>query len=126
MTPRVMLDTGALIALERRHDAMRRIHRAALEEGYVVATITPVVAEWWRKGKREKERLGILRSLHVEAPALHIARLAGEAVGILGANVVDALVMAAASVRGDTVYTSDVSDLQTLRRVFANVEVVHA
>jgi hypothetical protein len=120
-----MLDTGALIALERHQDSMRRVHRAAIEDGYVVAVITPVIAEWWRKGKREKERLRILRSLQIEAPFGHVARLAGEAIGLVGANVVDALVMACASVRGDTVYTSDVDDLSLLKRVFPGVEIVH-
>jgi predicted nucleic acid-binding protein len=120
-----MFDTGALIALERRQDSMRRVHRAAIEEGYVVTVITPVISEWWRKGRREKERLQILRSLQLEAPAFHVARLAGEAIGAVGANVVDALVMACASIRGDTVYTSDVDDLSALKRAFPNVEIVH-
>ncbi len=126
MTPRLMFDTGALIALERRHDAMRRVHRAALEGGYVIAAITPVLAEWWRKGKREKERTGILRTLLLEAPDARTARLAGEALGIVRAGVVDALVMAAASARGDTVYTADVDDLKALQSVFPNVTIVRA
>jgi predicted nucleic acid-binding protein len=121
-----MFDTGALIALERRRDAMRRVHRAAIEEGLTIAVITPVLAEWWRRGKREKERLAILHSLKVEPPDERVARLAGEAIGVLGAGVVDALVMAAASIRGDTVYTSDRDDLETLKDVFPNVEVVLA
>src|SRR5262249_47666785 len=125
-TPRVMLDTGALIALEREHHAMRKVHRAAIEDGFVVAAITPVITEWWRRGKREKARLKIMRTLVLEAPDARTARLAGEAVGIVGATVVDALVMAAASARGDTVYTSDVDDLEALKSVFPNVEVIRA
>ena len=48
----------------------------------------------------------------------HVARLAGEAIGLVHATVVDALVMAAASIRSDTVYTSDPGDLQRLLEVF--------
>jgi hypothetical protein len=37
--------------------------------------------------------------------------------------VVDALVMAAASIHSDTVYTSDVDDLERLLEVFPGVRV---
>jgi predicted nucleic acid-binding protein len=119
-----MFDTGALIALERGHLGIRKLHRAAVEAGIVVAVTTPVIAEWWRKGKRENERRSILRALVTEPPDAHVARLAGEAVGLVhGTGVVDALVMAAASLRGDTVYTSDFDDLERLSQVFTNVHV---
>jgi hypothetical protein len=121
MIPRVVFDTGALIALERNQQSILRVHRQAVEGGYAIAVVTPVIAEWWRKGKREKERTKFLRTLSVEAPGTQIAQLAGEAIGLVGAGVVDALVMAAASLRGDTVYTSDFDDLNRLRRVFPNV-----
>ena len=123
--PRVMLDTGALIALERGQQSMRKVFIAAVDDGYDVVAVTPVIAEWWRRGRREKERLRTLRALVIEPPDLRVARLAGEAVGLVGAGVVDALVMAAASERGDTVYTSDLEDLQRLQSMFPNVEVVH-
>jgi predicted nucleic acid-binding protein len=121
MKPRVMFDTGALIALERGRASIRKVHRLALEHGFRVAVITPVIAEWWREGRREKDRLAILRTLEVEPPDAYVARLAGAAIGIVGAGVVDALVMASASIRGDTVYTSDLDDLQRLTRVFPSV-----
>ncbi len=123
MKPRVMLDTGALIALERGHQALRKVHRLAMEHGYQIVATTPVIAEWWRLGRREKERQNILRTLVLEAPDGHVARLAGAAIGLVGAGVVDALVMASASIRGDTVYTSDLPDLERLRQVFPGVEI---
>ena len=118
-----MLDTGALIALERGQDGIRKVHRLAFELGYPIVATTPVVAEWWRKGKREKERTRILRTLVIEPPDGHVARLAGAAIGLVGAGVVDALVMASASLRGDTVYTSDMDDMTRLREVFPGVEI---
>jgi hypothetical protein len=45
------------------------------------------------------------------------------AIGQVSAGVVDALVMAAASVRGDTVYTSDLKDLARLLEVFPDVHL---
>ena len=125
MKPRVMFDTGALIALERGQQRIRKVHRLATELGYQLVVTTPVIAEWWRRGKREKERAEILRTLVIEAPSGYVARLAGEAVGLLAAGVVDALVMASASLLGDTVYTSDLPDLERLQTMFPMVRVEH-
>jgi len=126
MKPRVVFDTGALIALERGRQHIRKVHRLAVEHGYPIVATTPVIAEWWRRGKREKERARILRTLVIEPPASHVARLAGEAIGIVSAGVVDALVMAAASLRSDLVYTSDMEDMERLLEVFPDVQLEHA
>lgn len=123
MKRRVMFDTGALIALERGDQQMIKTHRLAIKHDYPMVAITPVIAEWWRRGKREKERASLLRTLVIEPPDRHVARLAGEAIGAVQATVVDALVMAAASIRSDTVYTSDVGDLEQLLEVFPMVEL---
>ncbi len=123
MIPQLTFDTGALIGLERRRPHVRRVHQTALMEGVPIVVPSVVVAEWWRRGKREKERAQILRTVVVEPPSDHIARLAGIAVGILGAGVIDAIVMASASMRGGIVYTSDVDDFERLTQVFCNVRV---
>lgn len=123
MRPQLTFDTGALIGLERRRPHLKRIHQTALLEGIPIIVPSVVVAEWWRRGKREKERAQFLRTLVVEPPSEHVARLAGAAVGMTGAGVVDALVMASASLRGGFVYTSDTDDLERLTDVFRNVHV---
>jgi predicted nucleic acid-binding protein len=123
MSARVIFDTGALIALERRRQRMCKIHRMAVEAGLDVVAPTPVIAEWWREGRGERERRRLLRTLLQEPPDGHVARLAGNAIGRVGASVVDALIMAAASVRSDTVYTSDVADLEQLLEVFPEVRI---
>lgn len=123
MTRRVMFDTGALIALERGDQQMHKVHRLATKHRYPMVAITPVIAEWWRRGKREKERANLLRTLVIEPPDAHVARLAGEAIGLVQATVVDALVMAAASIRSDTIYTSDLGDLEQLLEVFPAVDL---
>lgn len=121
MSVQLTFDTGALIGLERRRPHVRSIHQTALLEGIPIVVPSVVIAEWWRRGKREKERAQILRTLVVEPPTDHVARLAGIAVGQIGAGVVDAIVMASASIRG--VYTSDVDDLERLAEIFRNVVV---
>ena len=123
MSPQLTFDTGALIGLERRRPHLRRIHQTALLEGVPIVVPSVVIAEWWRRGKREKERAQILRTLVVEPASDHVARLAGIAVGQVGAGVVDAIVMASASLRGGLVYTSDLDDLERLTEIFRNVHV---
>lgn len=124
------LDTGALIGLERRRHAIRKVIAAAVENDVPIVVPTVVLAEWWRRGAHEKERTLILRAVRLEALDAHVARLAGIAVGIVpGAGTIDAIVMASASLRGDTVYTSDLDDLTRLRdRVleFSAVQILPA
>jgi hypothetical protein len=59
-----------------------------------------------------------------EAPSLEVSRRAGVAIGLVGAGIGDALIMAGASMQGDVVYTSDVEDFKRLRTVFPNVIVL--
>jgi predicted nucleic acid-binding protein len=95
---------------------MRKVYATAVDNGIVIHVPAVVLTEWWRAGQREKERLALLRSLRVEPLVEHVARLAGVALGrTRGAGAIDAIVMASAALRGDTVYTSDPDDLTVLR-----------
>lgn len=120
----VTLDTGALVALERRDIRMGDILAATLAHGAKLTVPTPVIAEWWRARTRTRER--ILRALEIEAPDVETTQAAGEALAIVGAgpSVVDAIVMASAARRGDVVYTSDWGDLVRLTVVFRSVRVL--
>jgi predicted nucleic acid-binding protein len=116
-------DTGALIGLERRHQRIARVYRAAVSDGLPVTVPAIVIAEWWR-GRSDARDL-VLRGVRVEATTSVLARVAGEALAAVpGATVVDAVVMASAAQRGDIVYTADVSDLQRLQTFFAAVTVL--
>lgn len=123
-------DTGALIGLERHRHAMRGVYATAITHHVPITVPAIVIAEWWRAGLHEKERATILRSVRVEPLSDYVARLAGVAVGLVrGAGTIDAVVMASASLRGDTVYTSDPNDLGVLQASvpqFSNVRVVAA
>jgi hypothetical protein len=82
-----------------------------------------VVGEWWRG--RTDVRDAILDSVDVGPLSVTLAKRAGEALAaIRGATLVDAIVMASAATRGDIVYTSDVDDLEKLRRHFPGVRVL--
>ncbi|MEO7113324.1 MAG: hypothetical protein ABI183_22990 [Polyangiaceae bacterium] len=124
------LDTGALIALEAQRLTMRQVFYAALTEGLLITVPSVVVAEWWRPGRREKERATLLRSVHIEALEKHIAMTAGIALGLVPkSTTIDAVVIASAALRGDTIYTSDVGDLERLRAGvpgFARVQIAQA
>jgi hypothetical protein len=109
----ITLDTGALIALERRSHRMWKIVDTT-EAGIVITVPAAVVAEWWRGGGGRRE--GILGMFDVEPLSERLAKLTGEALAaVKGATVVDAMVMVSAALRGDVVYTSDEADLVRLR-----------
>lgn len=118
-------DTGALIALSRGDKRMRTVLVAAQERRAVITVPAVVVAEWWRAESR-RSRL-ILERVDVEPVTERLAKIAGEAMAAVpGATAVDAIVMASAAQRGDAVLTSDVDDLDRLRRHFPEVRLIRA
>jgi hypothetical protein len=128
--PGITFDTGALIGLEQHRHAMRKVYATAIANEVLITVPSVVVAEWWRAGKREKVRATILRSVRVEPLTEYVARVAGVALGLVsGAGTIDAIVMASAALRGDTVYTSDPGDLTALQAAvpqFAAVQILKA
>lgn len=119
----ITFDTGALIGLELRKPRITRVFLAALQRAVPITVPTPVVIEWWRG--RTDRREAILEEVITEPTTVALAERAGEALSIVkGATAIDALVMASASMRGDVVFTSDVSDLERLRVVFPEVRVL--
>jgi hypothetical protein len=125
MTRGLTFDTGALLALERRHAAMATVLALASQRAQIITVPAAVVAEWWRG--RTDRREDLLAMVDVEKLDDKLAKLAGEALAATpSATVVDAIVMASAARRGDIVYTSDVPDLLRLRSFFPGVRVLHA
>jgi predicted nucleic acid-binding protein len=119
----ITFDTGALIALERREQRVRKILERATELKLRITVPAAVVTEWWRG--RSDWREAILAAVRVEPLTEPLAKLAGEAVtAVRGATAIDAIVMASAAQRGDVVYTSDVEDLERLSRFFRAVRVL--
>ena len=116
-------DTGALIALERRRPRMRAVLERALAADQPITVPAGVVGEWWRG--RTDVREAILASVEVEPLTTALAKVAGEALAAIPhATLIDTVVMASAASRGDVVYSSDVGDLEQLRRHFPSVRVL--
>ena len=117
------LDSGALIALERKKRRVAVLVDEARARGHEVSVPMPVLVEWWR-GSPEHVRLR--RAFEVIPLDESTARSAGRALGVVGAgpSAVDAVVMATAARRGDVVLTSDLRDLQRLQQVFPGVRLL--
>lgn len=117
------LDTGGLIALERRDLRMTRVFRTSLEQRLRVTVPSVALLEWWRGQTGAMAR--ILDYVEIEPLGPALAKVAGEALAqVRGATAVDAAVMASAAQRGDILYTSDFEDMTRLREVFPNVRVL--
>ncbi|MEO1061974.1 MAG: twitching motility protein PilT [Actinomycetota bacterium] len=128
----VVLDAGALIALDRNDRATWALLRVAADDGDVVLVPTGVVGQTWRDGARQAL---LSRALdHCEEVPLDgvVARAAGLLCGRTDtADVIDAsvaLAAAGAMVSGPvSVLTSDLDDLArltgALRRSIDLIEV---
>lgn len=125
----VTLDTGALIAMERRKERGMMLLRAARENRAQLLAITPVVAEWWRGRSDVRDRIKLGVTL-VPFP-VRAAEAAGVVLGAIrgrklrAAWAIDVMVMAfAATYGGGLVYTSDIDDLERIGAHFPGVRVL--
>lgn len=118
------LDTGALIALERKDPRTTALIAVTQRRQQLVTVPASVVVEWWR-GQRGPIA-NLLHAFIVEPLSLPLARLAGAALGRCagGPSTTDAVVMASAAQRGDAVLTGDFEDMQKLQAVFAEVRLL--
>ncbi|MEI8258482.1 MAG: type II toxin-antitoxin system VapC family toxin [Deltaproteobacteria bacterium] len=123
------LDTGALIAIERRKPRGMMLLKAAREFRARLLVPTPVVAEWWRG--RTDDRDHIKAALVVVPFPTAAAEAAGEVLGKLRGEserarlAIDVMVMAFAATQGGAlVYTTDVHDLESIGRHFPGVRVL--
>lgn len=123
MAAGLTLDTGALIAIERRRLRIKQILAAARTLAVPITVPTVVVAEWWRAQRGPLAR--ILESVVVEPLSEELARIAGEALLRTGrSNAIDAIVVASAAQRGDVVYTSDFHGLSAIATHFPSVRIL--
>lgn len=122
----LVYDAGALVAAERRDEAIWVLHTRALARG--VAPVVPVVvlAQAWRGGPQALlSRL--LRGCHIVPVSEAAARAAGRACAAAGtSDVVDALVVVLALANDAAVVTSDTGDLGRLAEAIGEPLPLHA
>ena len=114
MTVALVLDSGALVAIERRSFSVRRMLDEAPRRPTAVLTSAAVVAQVWRNGPRQAILARMLRGFDIHPLDTAAGRRIGELLAVNRSNdVVDAHV--ALLVRdGDLVLTSDPSDIRRL------------
>lgn len=111
---RLVLDAGAFVAFEKGDARVRARLAAARRLGLDVTTTSPVVSQVWRDGRRQALLARLLSATHVRSPDTAAARRAGELLARARRDdVVDALVASLAR-DGDTVLTSDPTDIAAL------------
>jgi len=113
---RLVLDSGAVLAVARGNRTVTRLIEAARLEQVDVVIPPVVVAETIRGGGRDAPIHRLLRFAEVPPFGLRLARRAGALLARSGtSNVADAQVMAEALSRGPAiVLTGDANDMQRL------------
>jgi len=108
----LVLDVGALIAVDRNDRAMLARLRAAERHGLELRTNAMVVAQVWRDSQGRQAGLArLLQALDVRAVDHEAGRAAGALLGRAGAaDAIDATVVLLAA-PGDRIVTSDPDDL---------------
>jgi hypothetical protein len=112
---RLLLDSGALIAVERNDRAMWRRLKLAVSAEQDVLSHGGIVGQVWRgRGSRQALLAKALDSIEIRPLDRALGRAAGELLAVAGrSDVIDAaLVLLAAD--GDQIVTSDPEDLASL------------
>lgn len=105
------LDTGALIAADRNDGQFWSTWARLLRQRRPVALPTVVLAQSWR-GPRSARIARVADSCVIVPLDERLAHLAGELCGrARTSDIVDATVVVVASMRGDTILTSDPRDI---------------
>ncbi len=112
--PRLCLDAGALIGVERGQVEVLRLCRRVADRGGSLHVVPEVLAQVWRGGPRQARLAAFLSSEGVEIPEYdaRTARAVGHLAGLSGhPDVVDVHVVLHAMIHDLTVLTSDPDDL---------------
>ena len=113
----IVLDAGALIALDRGDKRMIALLDRALTQNRHFRVPAGVVGQAWRDGRVQVTLARFLRSEEVEIVPLdeHLARSCGELCAATDSrDVIDASVVILARERPDPIVTSDPKDLRRL------------
>ncbi|XBB68129.1 hypothetical protein ABFU82_02145 [Nocardioides sp. WV_118_6] len=120
----LVLDTGALLAVEWRNRAVVSAIRAAHDEGIPVRTSSGAVAQTWRNGARQARLARALRGIDEQPIDASASRRIGRLLASAGtSDIVDAHV-ATLCTREAVVLTSDPTDLDHLLGVLGRTATV--
>lgn len=122
----LVLDSGAMVALERNERSMWVRLKAASLEGEVPLTHAGVLAQVWRGGSRQARLSRALGGIDVQALDELLGRAAGQLLAAAGrSDVSDAAVVLLAH-DGDEIVTGDHGDLEQLASALGrHVELIH-
>ena len=111
----LVLDSGALVAVERSDRTTVGRICAAQRSGADLRTTGAVVAEVWRDPRGRQANLArLLRSLDVRAVDERLGKAAGVLIGRAGAGDAAEASVVAVAANGDRLLTSDAGDLRRL------------
>lgn len=113
----LVLDAGALIAIERANRAVLALIAVAAAESQQIVVPAGVVGQVWRSGHRQARIARVIRARDTVVDVLDLsnAEAAGVLCGLAGTNdVVDASVVLSARKRDALVLTSDPEDMHRL------------
>jgi hypothetical protein len=125
---KLVLDSGALIALERNDRAMWRRFKASMLAGNVPVTHGGIIGQAWRgTGPRQALLARALAAVFVQPLDEHLGRAAGELLALAAtSDVIDAALVLLAN-DGDEIVTSDAEDLEPLASLAGrHIELIRA
>lgn len=124
---RVVLDAGALVAVDRRDRAIGAQLRILQQQGTPIRVSSAVVGQVWRDGRRQANLARVLAGVGIEPLGKDDGKRIGELLALAGsADVIDAHV-AFMIAPADLVLTSDPDDIRELlqaRKVPARIQRV--
>ena len=121
----LILDAGALVAVDRDDRAMMARLRASQQHGLELRTNAMVVAQVWRDQHGRQVNLArLLRAVDVRAVSQRDGREAGALLGAAGtSDPIDATVVLLAA-PGDRILTGDTGDIARLAAAAGNRAVI--
>lgn len=110
----LVLDSAALIALDRNERSMWVRLKAAQATGSLPVTHGGVIGQVWRGGPRQARLAQALEGIDVASLDTPLGRAAGELLGAAGlSDVIDAALVILAN-DGDDIATADLDDFEQL------------
>lgn len=111
---KVVLDAGALVAIDRRDRAIGAQLRVLQSQGTPIRASAAVVGQVWRNGRKQANLARVLAGVGIAGLGADDGKRIGELLGRAGSpDVVDAHVVLMTA-HGDLVLTSDPDDIRKL------------